>query len=141
MQIWVVSRAKETYRVRVVSSSDSETFLFSWNILWGYPDSRPGRLADCTYPAGTIGLWISIFWIFSIFKVLFALNVGLIQRMLQKWTFCQQLLRMPSKIFFDNLIDLPMSPKTFISNMMASKFFFSNFEDRTKIEKIKGFRF
>ena len=81
---------------------------------------------------------ISIFWIFGIFKALFALSFGLIQYMLPKWTFCQQLLRIPSKIFFGNLIYL-MSPKTFISNIMASQNFFRVLKTEQKVKKWKDF--
>ena len=43
------------------------------------------------------------------------------------------------KNFFCTLIDLLMSPKIFISNMMASKFFFRILKTEQKLKKSKDF--
>ena len=43
------------------------------------------------------------------------------------------------KVFFGNLIDLLMSPKTFISNMMASQIFFRILKTEQKVKKWKDF--
>ena len=40
---------------------ENSKFLFRGNILWGKSGMGLGRLADCIYPAGTIGAWILIF--------------------------------------------------------------------------------
>ena len=75
------------------------------------------------------------FWVFL--RSFFYPNFGLIQRMLPKYTFCSQFLSHIFWNFFWLLNRSPDVPKTFVSNMMISKHFFLNFEDRTKSKKWK----
>ena len=79
----------------------------------------------------------NFFLILDIFRVFLYLDCGIIQRMPPKWTFCLQFLRITPENFFGNLIDLLLSPKTFISNIMTSKMFFRILKAEQKEKKWK----
>ena len=88
-----------------------------------------------------LGYEIQFSPILSIFRVFFDPNFGLTQRMLPKRTFCLQFLRITPENIFGNLNRPRNAPQNIYIQYDDIKNFFSNFEERTKSKKLKGFRF